>query len=71
MQQPQSGDDSAVLKPSKNPLRRILRYMQGQADLAAQKKWEGSSYLSPAGKEPQQRSGSSDHSRGERPTSQR
>ena len=54
-QQPQAQTPSAPSKTSKNPFKKVLKYMQGEADKSAKNRWEGGSYLSPPGKEPQQK----------------
>lgn len=45
----------AIPKASSNPFKKALNYLQGQADNAAKDRWEGSSYLTARGQEPQQR----------------
>lgn len=46
---------AATPAASHNPFKKALSYLQGQADTAAKDRWEGSSYLTSRGKEPQQR----------------
>lgn len=40
---------------SKNPFKKLVSYLQAQATNAANDRFEGSSYLTPRGKEPQQK----------------
>lgn len=40
---------------SKNPFKKIVSYLQAQATNAANDRFEGPSYLTPRGKEPQQK----------------
>lgn len=46
---------SQAAHSSKNPFKKIIGYMQNSAEKAAEQRWEGGSYLTPPGKEPQQR----------------
>ena len=46
---------AAQSKQSKNPFKKIVNYLQAQANTAANDRFEGNSYLTPRGKEPQQK----------------
>jgi len=50
-----SASAAAQSKQSKNPFKKVVTYLQAQATTAANDRFEGNSYLTPRGKEPQQK----------------
>lgn len=53
--QKQASSQPETKKHSSNPFSKALNYMRAQADSAGAKRWEGASYLTAPGPEPQQR----------------
>lgn len=50
-----STQPALAAKSSSNPFKKVVSYLQGQASQAGKNRFEGTSYLSPPGKEPQQK----------------